>query len=324
MSTRHVVTGAAGLVGYEYAARALEAGDEVLAVDHGRKGGMEDLAALARQHPGRLEILPIDLAREPLPALGRVDVVAHFAAVLGVRHVEQHPWETIEVNLRSTLAVIEAAGAARAKAFLFASSSENYAFAVERGWAPLPTPEDVPIGIADPALPRWSYAASKIAGESAVFSAARVFGFAPVVVRLHNVYGPRMPPTHVVPELLERCARRDDPFPVLGPEQTRCFLHAQDAGRAILLVARAGLERGGGIWNVGWDEEVRMGELAEMCLRISGHRPHVEVRPAPQGSVPRRQPDIAKLRDLGFSPTIGLEAGVAGCWQRLRARNGAH
>ncbi len=322
MSERHLVTGAAGLVGWAYTLRCLEDGAEVVAVDDGRKGGLGELGDLAARNPGRLRVIEADLARVGLPDLGAFDVVAHFAAVLGVRHVAEHPWQTISENLRSTLDVLEWAGRSGSRAFLFAGSSESYAFAVERGWAPLPTPETVPLGIADPILPRWSYAASKLAGEAAVFAAARTFGFAPIVARLHNVYGPRMPPTHVVPEILGRCLRREDPLVVLGPEQTRSFLHVDDAGRALHRIARAGRDAGGGIWNIGHDEEVRIERLVELCLEVSGHRPRIDARPAPDGSVARRVPDVTRLRALGFAPRVGLRAGIEGCWAALAAAPG--
>ena len=75
--------------------------------------------------------------------------------------------------------------------------------------------------------------------ESAVFAAAGEYGFAPVVARFHNVYGPRMPATHVIPELLRRCLRREDPIAVLGPEQTRSFLYVDDAARGLALAPRS-------------------------------------------------------------------------------------
>lgn len=319
MSARHLVTGAAGLVGHALTRAYLESGASVVAVDDGRKGGIDDLAALGAQHEGRLEVVRADIARAPLPDLGSFDVVAHFAAVIGVAHVAAHPWQTISENLRGTLSLLEAAARSRARAFLFASSSEAYAYGIEKGWLPLPTPEDVPLGILDPALPRWSYAASKLAGESAVFAAAGEYGFAPVVARFHNVYGPRMPATHVIPELLLRCLRREDPIAVLGPEQTRSFLYVDDAARALELVTQAGLASGGGVWNVGSDEEVRVADVAALCLAASAHSARIEPRSAPAGSVARRVPDIARLRALGFSPRVKLPDGIDRCWRSLTA-----
>jgi len=317
VSARHLVTGAAGLIGFELTRQLLDMGDEVFVVDDGRKGGLDDLDLLASEHPGRLHVVHGDLARGiPLEIAGTTfDSIAHLAAIVGVQIVTDEPYRTIEANLRSTLAVLDFAIAHSPRTVLFASSSENYAFGVQRGWLAIPTGEDVPLGIEDPKLPRWSYAASKIAGESALFSAARLAKFTPIVARIHNVYGPRMGPTHVVPEMLARCHARVDPFPVAGADQTRAFLYAEDAARALILLIGAGTRGESGVWNVGSSVETRIDELARLCLCISEHDAALEARPAPPGSVARRVPDVRKLAKLGFAPRVSLEDGVRACWQ---------
>jgi UDP-glucose 4-epimerase/UDP-glucuronate decarboxylase len=317
---RHLVTGAAGLIGFEIARRLLEHGDEVVAVDVGLKGGLEDLESLRKSHPRALRILKIDLARDGRAleeAQGRFDGVFHLAAIVGVRYVTEHPYETLDVNLRSTLAVLDHALKVSCGAFVFGSSSENYASGADAGTVPIPTPESVPLSIGDIALPRWSYAASKIAGESAVFAAARKGGFAPAVVRFHNVYGPRMGPTHVIPEFLERCKQRADPFTVYGEDQTRSFLFAEDAAAALQLVLDAALRGDGGITNVGSAEETRIGDLALLVFEVTGHRPRIDARPAPAGSVARRVPEIRRLLSFGFRRGVALPEGLRACWAAL-------
>jgi UDP-glucose 4-epimerase/UDP-glucuronate decarboxylase len=317
---RHLVTGAAGLIGFELARQLLEQGDEVTAVDIGLKGGLSDLEALERAHPRTLRVLRTDLARDARAleeARGRFDGVFHLAAIVGVRYVTEHPYETLDVNLRSTLAVLEHAMREGCGAFVFGSSSENYASGADAGTVPIPTPEDVSLSIADIALPRWSYAASKIAGESAVFAAASRSGLAPAVVRFHNVYGPRMGPTHVIPEFLQRCKQRTDPFTVYGVEQTRSFLYVEDAAAALRLVLAAALRGDGGITNVGSPEETRIGDLARLVFEVAGHRPTIEPRPAPPGSVARRVPDVTRLSSLGFRRRVALLDGLRTCWASL-------
>jgi len=120
--------------------------------------------------------------------------------------------------------------------------------------------------------------------------------------------------------LLLRCLRREDPLAVLGPEQTRSFLYVDDAARALELVTQAGLASGGGVWNVGSDEEVRVADVAELCLSASAHGARIESRSAPAGSVARRVPDIARLLALGFRPRVSLPEGIGRCWRALAAR----
>jgi len=323
---RHLVTGAAGLIGFELCSQLVEAGDEVVCIDSYLKGGKEDLEALSAQHPGQIEICSVDLttpsAATEIPGVrGPFDAIFHLAAIVGVRYVMDHPYETIAQNMRTTLALTDLALRDGCNSFFVASSSENYAAGVDRGWVPIPTPEDVALVIDDVALPRWSYAASKIASESAVFGAARLADFAPVILRYHNVYGERMRATHVIPEFVKRCVERTDPFPVYGPEQTRSFLHVSDAARAMRCVLGHVGEKGvdaGGIYNIGCGEETVIRELAEVIFDAVGFHPTIEEHAAPPGSVERRVPDVAKLTALGFEAEVGLVDGIRRVVERRR------
>lgn len=313
---RILVTGAAGVIGFELARQIAERGDELVAIDCGKKGGLEDLDALRAKHPRRVTVLHNDLAKGALELDGRFDAVFHLAAIVGVQYVTDHPYETMVVNMRSTLKVLDFALQSKSGPFFFASSSENYASGVDAGFVKVPTPEDVILSIDRIALPRWSYAASKLAGESAVFGAASEHGLHPVVVRFHNVYGPRMGPTHVIPEMLKRVRERTDPFPVFGPEQTRSFLYVEDAGRALLTVLDAALGGAKGLFNIGSPHEKRIDELARTIFDVTDFHPRIDARPAPPGSVARRAPDISKLAKLGFAPRVELADGIRACWRR--------
>lgn len=322
---RVLVTGGAGVIGFELVRALLARRFEVVALDSGIKGGFEDLERLASSSAGRLKAVRGDFARDPklleAGGDGAFDAIFHLAAIVGVRYVTDHPYETMSVNMRTTLAVLDHAIESGCKTVFFASSSENYAAGVDRGYVSVPTPEDVILTIDDVALPRWSYAASKIAGESALYGAARVGGFAPVVVRFHNVYGPRMGPTHVIPEFLARARQRTDPFPVYGPEQTRSFLYAEDCGRALATVLEAVLDgrmAGGGAINIGSSIETVISDLAQVVFDVTGFHPRISAQPAPPGSVQRRVPDTAKLHALGFAPSTALADGIRECWTRGR------
>jgi UDP-glucose 4-epimerase/UDP-glucuronate decarboxylase len=316
---RHLVTGAAGVIGFELARQLLAAGDQVVAVDVFKKGGRADLDELARKYAGALEIAELDLAQGIAGDIGlpkeRFDTIFHFAAIVGVRYVMDHPYETVSVNMRSTLNVLDHAIAHGCDSFFFASSSENYASGADAGQVDVPTPENVTLSIGDIELPRWSYAASKMCGESAVFGAAPLGQFTPIVVRFHNVYGPRMGPTHVIPEMLARCKAKTDPFPIFGADQTRSFLYIEDAGRALMHLLSAARAKKGGLYNVGAPLETKIGDLARIVFEVTGHKPKLDLKPAPIGSVQRRVPNIAKIAMLGFEPRVSLLDGVRTCWE---------
>ena len=318
--TSNLVTGGAGLIGFEIARQLLQRGDTVALVDCFRKGGRQDVAELTAKFGDRITAVEADL-QEPRafasPIARRYDVVFHMAASVGVRYVNENPYETAHNNLLATVHVADFALAHGCGKIVYASSSENYAAGADLGIIPIPTPEAVLLTIADPKLPRWSYATGKIAGESLVLSMAHKHPIVPVVIRFHNVYGPRMRPTHVIPELVERVRRKTNPFPIYGSDNTRSFLHVDDAARAVILLGDK--VQGPEIYNVGSADEVMISDVAGLIFEAAGFHPTVVKEPAPPGSVKRRAPDTAKLRALGFAPQVSLREGIRQC---LRADDG--
>ncbi len=308
---RILILGGAGFIGHHLATRLAGDGHALTLVDDLSRG-RADAALEALRARGGVVFHQADLTQPgALDGLARDwEQVYMLAAVVGVRNVERDPSRVIRVNTLALLNVL-AWLPGRGETLFFSSTSETYAGGVSNGTVPVPTPEDVPLSVPDPAAPRWAYAASKILGEAAVLHEARARGLRVVVGRFHNVYGPRMGADHVIPELSLRALRREDPFRLYGAEQRRAFCHVTDAVEAMtrLMAAEAAWGR---VVNIGNDaEETRIGDLARMILDTAGFAPTIEPVPAPAGSVERRCPDLARLRALtGFQPKMGLAAGV--------------
>jgi UDP-glucose 4-epimerase/UDP-glucuronate decarboxylase len=160
-------------------------------------------------------------------------------------------------------------------------------------------------------------------GEAAVLHTARAKGFAAVVGRFHNIYGPRMGADHVIPELSLRAARGENPFTLYGAEQSRAFCHVDDATEAMVRLM-ATPDAAGRIVHIGNDaEETNIGDLAKLVLRIAGVSPVIRELPAPAGSVARRCPDLTLLRELtGYEPRVPLEEGVRRTFEWYRESAG--
>ena len=228
------------------------------------------------------------------------DVVYLLAATLGVDTVESDPGAVLRTNIRIVQNVLDWLPN-KGETLVFASSSEVYAASVAAGLADVPTREDVPL-LADPVSPRGAYALSKIVGESLV---RHGHGRA-VTVRYHNIYGPGQGRGFVIPELIHGA-------PVHNPSATRAFCYIDDAVEGTILAA----QHPGEVFNVGNDEEVRIGDLAHM---IQGDTISLVVSGARQGDPLRRCPDLTKLRALGYAPKVSLAEGLARtrAWWRAR------
>ncbi|HYI49036.1 MAG TPA: NAD-dependent epimerase/dehydratase family protein [Allosphingosinicella sp.] len=309
---RVLVTGGAGFLGF-HLARALAAreGTEVFCVDNLIRGEDDSLyrALAAQPNVTRIDAdLSVESAVAALP--GDIDYVYHLAALNGTQNFYERPMAVIRACTLPTIFLAERYGSQGRplKRFLYAGTSEAYASTVTRfGW-PVPTAEDVPLGIDDVTNPRWSYAGSKLHGEIVTAQAARSFGYPMTIIRFHNAYGPRMGDKHVVPDFMARM--REGRYELFGHEDTRSFIYVDDAVRATILTAETEA-CAGEIVNIGGGREISMLELGREMMRIRGLDDEILLHPSPAGSVKRRAPDLAKLRRLtGFEERVDLERGL--------------
>jgi nucleoside-diphosphate-sugar epimerase len=303
---RVLVLGGAGFIGLHLARRLVAEGNQVTIVDDFSRGRDDpELTALG------VPVLHADLTDPAsFATIPRGwDHVYMLAAVVGVRNVEKDPARVIRVNTLALMNLLDWLDP-DSKLF-FASTSEAYAGGVSAGLVPVPTPETVPLVIEDVGSPRFSYGISKLWGEAAVIHTARAKGIRYVIGRFHNVYGPRMGADHVIPELLLRAMRREDPFRVYGNDQSRAFCYVDDATDAMSRLMRSDAAEGQ-LVHIGNDrEETVIGDLVKLVLGVVGFSPELDVVPAPAGSVARRCPDVTELRALtGFEPGVPLDEGV--------------
>jgi UDP-glucose 4-epimerase/UDP-glucuronate decarboxylase len=273
--------------------------------------------------PG-VRLLDADLTRpDAYPALGTgYDEVYHLAAIIGVQNVLERPHEVVRVNAMATLLLLDWFAAGGAGRFLFASTSEAYAWTQAFHPLPIPTPEDVPLALTDLANPRSSYAGSKIFGELAVTQYARMHRLPAAIVRFHNVYGPRMGFEHVIPQLYLRAMAAEGPLTVYSPGHQRAFCHVSDAvAGTIQALRQAGPDCG--TFNLGNDQaETSIGDLARMILALAGKPPEIVAAPAANDPILRRCPDLERSRKvLGYAPRVGLAEGLADtlAWYRTHA-----
>jgi nucleoside-diphosphate-sugar epimerase len=306
-----LVTGAAGFVGC-HLARVLSdnPAHSLTLVDNFTRGRRdEEFASVVGRDNVRL--IECDLTDSAAAKrLGRdFDSVYHLAAVIGVKNVLERPWDVIRVNAVATLNIIEWFRDGGGRKLLFASTSEAYAWTARTQQLPVPTPESVPLSLTDLANPRASYAGSKIFGELAVTHGCTGLPF--VIVRFHNVYGPRMGMEHVIPELFHRCLAGENPLTVYNPDHRRAFCYVDDAIDAVIACMTTDSVNGETI-NIGNDaEEIEIGALARRILQTAGINAEISPRHASHDPIIRRCPDISKARRLlGFKPRFDLDAGL--------------
>lgn len=310
--TTYLITGTAGFIGYHLAEHlSSDPLNHIICVDNYIRGESDELYRKLTDKPN-VSAYSIDLTDpdqvKTLP--NQVDVLFHLAALNGTQNFYERPYEVLRHCTLPTFNLIDYYGiqSSGLKRFVYASTSEAYAGTVDRFHWPVPTSEDVPLCITDVANPRWSYGASKLHGEVLIHQAARSKGFPFTIIRYHNVYGPRMGDKHVIPDFINRL--KQNVFELYGFEDTRSFLYIDDAVKATILCAH-GAATAGEVINVGGTREIKIQELAELMMTISGITGEIQLYPSPQGSVSRRAPLVNKLNHLtGFRESIALEKGI--------------
>ncbi|OGG80030.1 hypothetical protein A3A39_02985 [Candidatus Kaiserbacteria bacterium RIFCSPLOWO2_01_FULL_54_13] len=307
-----LITGGAGFVGYHLARRLASQKHDLTLVDNFALGKADDAFNDLCKEPN-VTFTKADLTDvRSWENLGTFDHVYHLAAINSTRLFYEIPHEILRTALLINLNAVEWFRVHNPQGkILFTSSNEAYSGALEAfGKLPLPTPEGVPLVIADPHNPRWSYAGTKLIGELLFIHYAKAYNFRMSIVRPHNFYGPRGG-HHVIPDVLERIQKRTDPFPVFGADETRSFCYVSDAVEAIQAVMESD-KTDGETYHIGSNTETKISDLIDEMFRLAGWHPKsLDIKPAPEGSVKRRLADVAKIkRDTGWEAKTSLPDGL--------------
>ena len=239
----------------------------------------------------------------------KYDYVYMLASVVGVDYVNEMPHEIIRINTALIWNTLEWLRNSKCGKVLFTSTSECYAGTIEAFDYKIPTSEQVPLTIQDIRHPRFTYAVTKMLGESGFIQYADKLGFDCTIVRYHNVYGPRMGFKHVIPHLAQRFLNGENPFKVYGASQTRAFNFIDDAVEGTVLAMERG--RSGEIYHIGTEEEISIKELVVYTGKLMGFTGKYVDAPTYPGSVARRCPDISKAKnELGYEPKVSWKLGL--------------
>jgi GDP-4-dehydro-6-deoxy-D-mannose reductase len=236
----------------------------------------------------------------------RPDVVFHLAAQSSPFVSWAEPERTFHVNVLGTLNLLEAVrGAGLKPVVVVAGSSAEYGFS---------EPDEVPIQEDKPLRPASPYGVSKVASSALALLYHRAFGMKVVVARPFFVTGPRK--TGDVCSSFARGivaveTRKQTSLTVGSLETVRDFLDAEDAVRALWLLAEKGVP--GQTYNVCSGTGHKIGKVLEAFLRM-GFRPiPVEHDPAllRTADEPVVVGDNSRLRAFGWIPRVRFDDTIS-------------
>jgi UDP-glucuronate 4-epimerase len=328
---RVLVTGGAGFIGSHLVESLLADGHAVTLLDnfdpfYPPSLKRQTVAMLAARAPaGALTVIEGDIrsAMDVRRAfeVERPAVVAHLAALAGVRPSRQRPEAYTDVNVTGTTVLLEAARAAGVRRFLFASSSSVYGES-----AAMPFREEDGCG-----RPISVYAATKRAGELLCHTYAHLYSMKVICPRFFTVYGPRQRPDLAIHKFC-RAIVDGVAIPLYGDGHTRRdYTYVSEiidgVRRALDWTAGEGPEhhepsprprseeRAGPafeIVNLGGARTTPLIDLVRHLERLLGRTARIEWLPEQPGDVPLTCADTAHARRLlGYEPRVPIEEGLA-------------
>lgn len=332
-----LVTGGSGFIGSHVVDALVAEGHRVVVLDRVEPAFANPEATYLRadiRHPATWD-----------GALDGVDVVCHQAARVGLGVDMGDVCDYVADNDSGTARMLHAFHRAGFCGRLVLASSmvvygEGLSHCPDHGAVrPQPrSPADLAAGLFEPRCPRCDatvepraldedtasdprnvYAATKLHQEHLCTFWAREAGASLIVLRYHNVYGPRMPAdtpyAGVASIFLSALAAGRAPAVFEDGAQQRDFVHVQDVARANL-AALAAPRSISGVFNVASGEMRTVGDLARaLAATFAPRRPSLE--PVTTGrwrmgdvrhvlASPRRARDV-----LGFSASIPFATGIA-------------
>lgn len=307
-----LILGGGGFIGHTIARYLAENRNYALTIADNFSGRNKDqeFAALCAQYA--IRIITADLSeKSAFNALDdHYDDVYMLASVVGVNRCIEEPEEVIRINTNIILNTVEWLRQSKPARVLFTSSSETYAASTDYFKYPIPTDESVPLSIEDTRHPRFTYAVTKILGESAFFAYGQRLGIHTVVVRYHNIYGPGMGFKWAIPHIIQRMYQGENPVKIYGADQTRAFCFCTDAAEGTVLALESG-DSDQHIYHIGNDDEISIETLTRTIGNIMGYSGLYENAPTYPGSIARRCPNISKAKtELNYLPKVSLEEGL--------------
>lgn len=314
---RSLIIGGAGFVGNYLVRHLLNLQHEVIVT----KIPMEE-ARFERAAVYDLDILDKDAVATLLEKTAP-DLIFHLAAQSSVSMSWKNPQQTIDVNVKGSVNVLDGLRRIEKKTrILLVGSGEEYGQVF---------PEEIPVCESNPLRPGNIYAATKACQNMIGGIYAAAYGMDIVMVRAFNHIGPDQSPVFVAADFCRQAAlieagMQEPVIKVGNLEAKRDFTDVRDVVHAYALLAERG--HAGETYNIGSGHAVSIGDVLKLILKQSAADIQIEVdekklRPV---DVPVMEADIRKVGcDIGWKGEIRLEQTIKDMmeyWRRAVSRCG--
>jgi NAD dependent epimerase/dehydratase len=306
MSKKVLVTGADGFIGSHLVEQLLEEGKEVKAfVLYNSFNSYGWLDTLPKSVLKNIEIFSGDI-RDPngtRVAMEGCDTVYHLAALIAIPYSYHSPDNYVDVNIKGTLNILQAARLLNTERVLVTSTSEVYG-----------TAQYVPIDEKHPYQGQSPYSASKIGADRMAESFYRSFNMPVTIVRPFNTYGPRQSARAVIPTIITQLLNGEVDIKLGDVIPTRDLLYVKDTVKGFTAIAASKKTIGEEI-NIATGQEISVGDLAQLLIDKINPKAKIitdsqRIRPK-NSEVFRLLGENKKIKSLtDWSPEFTVENGL--------------
>jgi nucleoside-diphosphate-sugar epimerase len=317
MKKKVLIIGGAGFLGLNLTKKFLDNKFDVDIVDNFQRGKMDsDYNSVIKSK--NVRVFKLDISSKINKKIhNNYDYIYNLAAIVGVKNVLNSPFKVLLANVEIQKNSIEIAKKQKnLKKFVFTSTSEVYSGSLVNKLLNFPTKESNIIALHEFKNPRATYMISKIYGEIMCHNSGLPF----LILRPHNIYGPRMGMAHVIPELIYKMYNNKKNFlKIKNGKHKRTFCYIDDA---ISMMFKLSLtpKTNFKTYNLGnQSPEITMKSLAKMILLITNKQKKLKIISDDQlndFSPKRRRPDTSALKKvINIKNSLSLYEGIQNTYE---------
>lgn len=315
-----LVTGGAGFIGAHLCERLVNDGHKVICVDSFFSGKKENIVHLLENDD--FTLIKHNIIYPIKQKFNKIDEIYNLACPASPVQYQFDPILTLRTSVDGVRNMLDLARKYNAK-ILHASTSEVYGDPLEH-----PQKEEY-FGNVDPLGKRSCYDEGKRSAESLCKDYNLQYGVDVKIVRLFNIYGPRMMfnDGRVMSNFILQSLLGED-ITIHGKgEQSRSFMYITDLIEGFLKFMDAPKEKVGiGPINLGNPDERSIASLAEEIKKIIGGESKItyidyEKIPERLGDPQQRCADITRAKNwLDWGPKVDFEEGLKNTIQDFKNR----
>lgn len=295
-----LVTGGAGFIGSSLCENLLNQDNQVICIDDLSTGSVNNINHLFKFN--NFEFIHHDIIQ---PIQIEADEIYNLACPASPIHYQSDPIKTVKTNVIGAMNILDLAARKKSKV-LQASTSEVY------GDPEVHPQVETYYGNVNPIGIRACYDEGKRCAESIFFDYHRQVNVNIRVVRIFNVYGPRMQPDdgRVISNFIVQALKGKDITIYGDGSQTRSFCYVTDLVDGIIQTMNLSDTCVGPI-NLGNPEEYTILELAQHIIFLTKSKSKIGYKLLPQDDPKRRKPNISYAKEIiDWEPKVKLIEGL--------------